>query len=57
MIGYYNTFKDGNETMPIRCDDKILLKKFEKLFKDISNMMNKEFSTGPTYKMKITIHM
>ena len=50
MTGYYNIYNDGNKAMNFRCDDKNVLKKYEKLFKDISRKMNKEFTIGAIYK-------
>ena len=56
MIGRYNIFKNG-KTMCFKCDINKLLKKYEELFKDVSNKEDKEFHSEPTYENDHGIHI
>ena len=48
MIGYVKHF-DSNKTMPFKVGDNKLLKKYSKIWKKISNLMNIEFDSEPDY--------
>ena len=48
MIGYVKNF-DSNKTMPIKVSDNKLLKKYNKIWEKISNLMNIEFDSEPVY--------
>ena len=62
MIGYVKCF-DNNKTMLFKVNDNKLLKKYNKIWEKISNLMNIEFDGEPAYgdidkyiKTKIKIH-
>ena len=48
MIGYVKQF-DSNKTMSFKVDDNKLLKKYNKIWEKISNLMNIEFDSEPVY--------
>ena len=48
MIGYVKCF-DSNKTMPFKVADKKLLKKYNKIWKRVSNFMNIKFDSEPVY--------
>ena len=48
MIGYVKHF-DGNKTMSFKVGYNKLLKKYYKIWKKISNLMNIEFDSEPVY--------
>ena len=48
MIGYVKYF-DSNKTMSFKIGDNKLLKKYNKIWKKISNLMNINFDSGPVY--------
>ena len=48
MIGYVKCF-DSNKTMSFRVNDNKLLKKYNKIWGKISNLMNIEFDSKPVY--------
>ena len=48
MIGYVKDF-DSNKTMSFKVGDNKLLKKYNKIWEKISNLMNIEFDTEPAY--------
>ena len=48
IIGYIKNF-DGNKTMSFNVDDNKLLKKYNKIWEKISNLMNIEFDSKPVY--------
>ena len=48
MIGYVKHF-DSNKTMSFKVDDNKLLKKYNKIWEKISNLMNIEFDSEPVY--------
>ena len=48
MIGYAKYF-DANMTMSFEVDDNKLLKKYNKTWEKISNLMNEEFDSEPVY--------
>ena len=48
MIGYVKNF-DSNETMSFKVVDNKLLKKYNKIWEKISNLMNIEFDSEPVY--------
>ena len=48
MIGYVKNF-DSNKTMYFKVGDNKLLKKYNKIWEKISNLMNIEFDSGPVY--------
>ena len=61
MIGYVKNF-DSNKTMSFKVTDNKLVKKYNKIWEKISNLMNIEFDSEPVYgdndkyiKAKITI--
>ena len=47
-IGYLKIF-DDNKTMSFKADDSNLLKKYNKIWEKISNVMNIEFDSEPVY--------
>ena len=47
-IGYVNYF-DSNKTMSFKVSDNKLLKKYNKIWEKISNLMNIEFDSEPIY--------
>ena len=47
-IGYAKHF-DGNKTMSFKVSDNKLLKKYNKIWKKISNLMNIKFDSEPVY--------
>ena len=49
MIGYVKNF-DSNKTMYFKVGDNKLLKKYNKIWEKISNLMNIEFDSGPVYR-------
>ena len=62
MIGYVRNF-DNNKTMSLKVDDNKLLKKYNKIWEIISNLLNIEFDSEPVYgdndkyiKTKIKMH-
>ena len=48
MIGYVKHF-DSNKTMSFKVGDNKLLKKYNKVWEKISNLMNIEFDSEPVY--------
>ena len=48
MIGYVKHF-DSNKTMPFKVSDSKLLKKCNKIWEKVSNLMNIEFNSEPVY--------
>ena len=48
MIGYVKHF-DSNKTMSFKVDDNKLLKKYNKIWEKVSNLMNIEFDSEPVY--------
>ena len=48
MIGYVKYF-DSNKTMSFKVDDNKLLKKYNKIWEKISNLLNIEFDSEPVY--------
>ena len=48
MIGYVKNF-DSNKTMSFKVSDDKLLKKYNKIWERISNLMNTEFDGAPVY--------
>ena len=48
MIGYVKHF-DNNKTMSFKVSDNKLLKKYNKIWEQISNLMNIEFNSEPVY--------
>ena len=48
MIGYVKNF-DSNKTMSFKISDNKLLKKYNKIWERISNLMNIEFDSEPVY--------
>ena len=48
IIGYVKHF-DRNKTMSFKVGDNKLLKKYNKIWEKISNLMNKEFDSDPVY--------
>ena len=48
MIGYVKNF-DSNKTMSLRVDDNKLLKKYDKIWEMISDLLNLEFDSEPVY--------
>ena len=48
MIGYAIYF-DASMTMSFKVDDNKILKKYNKIWEKISNLMNKEFDSEPVY--------
>ena len=46
MIGYVKNF-DSNKTMSFEVSDNKLLKKYNKIWEKISNLMNIEFDSEP----------
>ena len=48
MIGYVKIF-DSNKTMFFKASDNKLLKKYNKIWGKISNLMNIEFDSEPVY--------
>ena len=48
MIDYVKHF-DSNKTMSFKVDDNKLLKKYNQIWKKVSNLMNIEFDSEPVY--------
>ena len=48
MIGYVKSF-DSNKRMSFKVGDNKLLKKYNKIWEKVSNLMNIEFDSGPVY--------
>ena len=48
MIGYAKHF-DSNKTMPFKVNDHKLLKKYNKIWQKICNLLNIEFDSEPLY--------
>ena len=48
MIGYVKNF-DSNKTMSFKVSDNRLLKKYNKIWGKISNLLNIEFDNEPVY--------
>ena len=48
MIGYVKHF-DSNKTMSFKVNDNKLLKKYNKIWQKICNLLNIEFDSGPVY--------
>ena len=48
MIGYVKHF-DSNKTMSFKVGDNKLLKKYNKIWEKISNLLNIEFDSEPVY--------
>ena len=62
MIGYVKHF-DRNKTMSFKVNDNKMLKKYNKIWEKITNLMNIEFDSEPVYgdndkyiKTKIKLH-
>ena len=50
MIGYLKHF-DSNQTMPFEVSDNKLLKKCNKIWERVGNLLNKEFDSEPVMVM------
>ena len=48
MTGYVKHF-DSNKTMRFKVSDNKLLKKYNKIWEKVSNLLNIEFDSGPVY--------
>ena len=48
MIGYVKHF-DGNKTISFKVSDNKLLKKYNKIWERVSNLLNVEFDSEPVY--------
>ena len=48
MIGYVKNF-NNNKTMSFKVSDNKLLKKYNKIWEKISNLMNMKFDSEPVY--------
>ena len=48
MIGYIKHF-DSNKTMSFKVSDNKLLKKYNKVWKKVGNLLNIEFDSEPVY--------
>ena len=48
MIGYVKNF-DSNKTMSFKVGDNKLLKRYNKIWERVSNLMNMEFDSEPVY--------
>ena len=48
MIGYVKHF-DSNKTMPFKVSDNKLLKKYNKIWEKVGNLLNIEFDSEPVY--------
>ena len=48
MIGYVKNF-DSNKTMSFKVGDNKLLRKYNKIWEKVSNLMNIEFDSEPVY--------
>ena len=48
MIGYAKIF-DSNKTMSFKVGDNKLIKKYNKIWEKISNLINIEFDSEPVY--------
>ena len=48
MIGYVEHF-DSNKTMSFKVGDNKLLKRYNKIWENISNLMNMEFDSESVY--------
>ena len=48
MIGYVKNF-DDNKTISFKVDDNRLLKKYNKIWEKIGNLMHIEFDSEPVY--------
>ena len=48
MIGYVKHF-DGNKTMSFKGSDNKLLKKYNKIWEKVGNLLNLEFDSEPVY--------
>ena len=48
MIGYVKQF-DSNKTMSFKVNDNKLLKKYNKIWEKISNLLNIKFDSQPVY--------
>ena len=48
MVGYVKHF-DSNKTMSFKVSDNKLLKKYNKIWERVSNLMNIEFDSEPIY--------
>ena len=48
MIDYVKNF-DSNKTMSFKVDDSKLLKKYNRIWEIISNLLNIEFDSEPVY--------
>ena len=48
MVGYVKNF-DSNKTMSFKVSDNKLLKKYNKIWDKISNLINIEFDSEPVY--------
>ena len=49
MIGCAKYFQNNNETMPFKVNNKKLLKKYIKIWKKVTSLMNIEFDSEPVY--------
>ena len=48
MIGYVKNF-DGNKTVSFKVDDKKLLKKYNKIWEKIADLLDVQFAGDPVY--------
>ena len=48
-IGYVKHFQRGNKTMPFKASDNKLLKKYNKIWENVSSLMKVKFDTEPIY--------
>ena len=49
MIGYVKHFQNKNKTMSLKVIDNKLLKKYTKIWKRVSRLMNIKFGSEPVY--------
>ena len=49
MIGCVKHFKDGNKTMPLEVTDKKFLRRYIKIWREISSLMEIEFAKEPAF--------
>ena len=49
MIGRVRHFKDGNKTMTLKVTDKKLLKRYIKIWRNISSLTETEFANEPVF--------
>ena len=55
MIGYVKNF-DSNKTMSFKVDDNKLLKKYNRIWEIISNLLNIKFDSDKYIKIKIKLY-